>query len=147
MDQQAITGSASTHGAAPPRDIIQEQQPQSGADLREQLEATNRYVRESGLVANPHARPNRPSVSNRSSLASAPSNDNNDPRSSALEHMPEVDEGAGRESSDEEFILEFARQCSAFPGRKPLLLDIEQPLSKTQRPQLPMILVASTLHV
>ena len=146
MDQQATAGSASTREVAPPCDIAQEQQPQSGADLREQLEAANMYVRESGLVPDPHARPNRPSVSNRSSLASAPTNDNNDPRSSSLEHMPDVDEGAGRESSDEEFILEFARQCSAFPGRKPLLLDIEQPLSKAQRPQLPMILVVSALR-
>ena len=47
------------------------------------------------------------------------------------------------EPSDEKFILDFAKQCATYPGRKPLLVDIESSLTKAQQPQLPIILVAA----
>lgn len=45
-------------------------------------------------------------------------------------------------SPDDLFIKEFARRCAEYPGRKPILMDIEKDLKPCQKGQLPFILVA-----
>lgn len=45
-------------------------------------------------------------------------------------------------SPDDLFIKEFARRCAEYPGRKPILMDIEKDLKPSQKGQLPFLLVA-----
>ena len=42
---------------------------------------------------------------------------------------------------EDEYIMEFARRCAEYPGRKPVLADIQSSLPPQQQSQLPMILV------
>lgn len=83
-------------------------------ELKMQLEAANKYIRESGLGRT-------------SSLSQSIDNPSSD-----LSKMKE----------DDYFIKQFARRCADYPGRKPILLDIEQSLKENQKPQFPIILVS-----
>lgn len=42
---------------------------------------------------------------------------------------------------EDEYVMEFARRCAEYPGRKPVLADIQNSLPPQQLSQLPMILV------
>ena len=44
-------------------------------------------------------------------------------------------------SSEDEYVMEFARRCAEYPGRKPVLTDIQNCLPPQQQDQLPLILV------
>ena len=74
----------------------------------------------------------------RSSLGSASHSDATALRSRS---SGEMEASSDDEPADEKFILDFAKQCATYPGRKPLLVDIEGSLATAQQPQLPMILV------
>ncbi|KAK8827529.1 hypothetical protein WA538_003488 [Blastocystis sp. DL] len=41
---------------------------------------------------------------------------------------------------EDEYVMEFARRCAEYPGRKPVLADIQNSLPPQQLSQLPMIL-------
>ena len=77
----------------------------------------------------------------RSSLGSASHSDATALRSSLVRSSGEMEASSDDEPADEKFILGFAKQCATYPGRKPLLVDIEGSLATAQQPQLPMILV------
>ena len=58
-----------------------------------------------------------------------------------LDEIIEADDVSEDQLSDDQFILEFAKRCAKYPGRKPLLLDIEKVIPRSQRSRLPIILV------
>lgn len=105
-------------------------------ELKLQLEATNKYIRESGLGRTSSQSHNRFSAAIQANEISSFSTDD------GISKEPETKEShSGMESSDEFFIKQFAHRCADYPGRKPILLDIEQSLKTEQQSQFPIILV------
>ena len=111
----------------------------SSSTLRSQLEAVNLYAHESGFSNSMTSSRNR--FSDNSHLSGDQQSNRN---TQLLNDSIEEDYSDKEEetiSSDDEFILQFAKRCSAFPGRKPILLEIENILPDNQKSQLPILLV------
>ena len=150
MDQHATVTQTPDPKATVEHDDQFNMQPQSElsipqANLRDQIEATSAYIRSSFRMSNASLPQSRLSLGLRSSLGSVSHGDANS-LSSRLRNSEDMVISSDDEPADEKFVLDFAKQCAAYPGRKPLLVDIERSLTKAQQPQLPMILVLM-LHV
>ena len=146
MELQTTVPQTPDPNATAARDDQPAAQPLSGpsipqVNLRDQIAAASAYVRSSFRMSNPSQSQSRLSMGLRSSLGSASHSDATALRSSLVRSSGELEASSDDEPADEKFILDFAKQCATYPGRKPLLVDIEGSLATAQQPQLPMILV------
>lgn len=105
--------------------------------LSHQLEAASSFCMEAGLSRSSTSTPSRQSFGFRENSRdsshirrSVPTDELNNPNSPIEELSP-----------DDEYVMEFARRCAEYPGRKPVLADIQSCLPPQQQGQLPVILV------
>ena len=94
-------------------------------ELIHHLEITNAYVRESDTRK-----------SGRDYLI--PTEREN---SSSISQYEENEEIIDNKILEDDFIKQFAHRCAEYPGRKPILMEIEQVIQDDKKAQLPIILV------
>lgn len=113
-------------------------------DLSHQLEETKMYCMESEMNDLHVALRNRPSMNTRDSGGSGFGSNNRLSRSTKSGEMSvskPPEEPVVEIDSEDEYIRDFAKRCAEFPGRKPVLLDIQNSIPLQQRSQFPIILV------
>ena len=114
------------------------------SDLSHQLEATSMYCMESEMGGFHVALRNGQSVSSCDNGNSGSGSNNHlsrSMRSSDVSHPMQENEPSEEIDSEEEYIRDFAKRCAEFPGRKPVLLDIQNSIPHQQRSQFSIILV------
>ena len=106
-------------------------------ELSHQLEAASSFCMESGASRSSVSMRSRQSFGFRETSRnsshmrrSLPSDEPNNSTSPIEELNPE-----------DEYVMEFARRCAEYPGRKPVLADIQSCLPPQHQNQLPIILV------
>ena len=113
----------------------------SVSELSQQLRAANLYAVESGFIGTEERSQSQMSLGVRNSLNSGTDPSFSLPHDQELNEIMETDDNNEGQLTDDQFILEFAKRCAKYPGRKPLLLDIERVIPRSQRARLPIILV------
>lgn len=113
----------------------------SVSELSQQLRAANLYALESGFIGTEDRSHSQISLGIRNSLNSGTDASCSLSYEKELDEIMEADDVSEDQLSDDQFILEFAKRCAKYPGRKPLLLDIEKVIPRSQRSRLPIILV------
>lgn len=132
MSHPALRQNSSEQG----QDRVQVNDPHSNGsssipELQHQLEIADTNLQETEFV--------RGHSSNHTSLNNFISSLQESQREQCLQEDPTLHDNVV--SQDILFIKQFAKQCAEYPGRKPILTDIEQSLTENQKPQLPIILV------
>ena len=113
----------------------------SVSELSQQLRAANLYAVESGFIGTEDRSFSQMSQGIRNSLNSGTDLSCSLSYDQELDEIMEADDNSEGRLTDDQFILEFAKRCAKYPGRKPLLLDIEKVIPRSQRARLPIILV------
>ena len=114
------------------------------SDLSLQLEATSMCCMESAMNDFHVALSNRQSASscdNGNSGSGSNSHLFRSMRSNDTSLPTQEEESSEEIDAEEEYIRDFAKRCAEFPGRKPVLLNIQSSIPHQQRSQFSIILV------